>query len=314
MTERTRFMATIIPGVLLWGAHCFAQPLLTPHGVHWPLMVVAFGAMVIVPLGLEVLRRHQVAVIEVPSALLIGAWFFMVFTNLHERQYAAPAPWFYPLPWLVVTLWMAWQAAAAFLRGVRTLARAVMLSGPAMLAVGGAWYFADRMGLEPFGFDFLIVRLTAAHFHFAGFALPIAAGLVLRHNPGRLSKWAAIGVMAGVPLVATGITLTRKGVRVELECCLALLFSAGTVMIGATQAGLAWGARDQSMFSRVMIFISGTSLVAGMVLAILYALRPWFPLPSLHLPRMWAWHGSIQAFGFALCGLIGWLAWKPRAA
>jgi len=307
-------MATIFPGVLLWGAHCFVQDSLVPFGVSWPLMVVAFGAMVIVPLGLEVLRRQSVAVIEVPPAVLIGAWFFMMFTNLHERQYAAPAPWFYPLPWLLVTLWIAWQAAAAFWRGPRTMERAVLLSGPVMLALGGAWYFADRMGLEPLGFDFLIVRLTAAHFHFAGFALPITAGLVFRHNAGWLTKWAAIGVMAGVPLVATGITLTRMGVRVEVECCLALLFSACTLMTGATQARLAWNARDQSMFSRVMIFISGTSLVAGMVLAILYALRPWFPLPSLHLPRMWAWHGSIQAFGFALCGLIGWLAWKPRAA
>jgi hypothetical protein len=47
-------------------------------------------------------------------------------------------------------------------------------------------------------------------------------------------------------------------------------------------------------------------LCVATVFALLYALRLWIPLPRLHIPRMWAIHGSIQVFGFALCGLIGW--------
>lgn len=311
MKESRRFRVTLLPGVLLWLVHCMAQSSLSPYGVDWPLLIVALGAMVIVPLGLEVLHRQKVAVIEVRPVLLTGAWLFMVAGVILEQRSSTAAPWFYALPWLLVTLWIAWQTVLALGRGPRNAERAVMLSGPVMLAVGGAWYFADRTGMEPLGFDFLIVRLTAAHFHFAGFALPIAAGLVLRHAPGRLMKVAAWGVVAGVPMVAAGITLTRMGARVEVECVLALLFSLCALMIGIGQAMLASRERKQAVAARAFLFVSGVCLTAGMALAMLYALRPWCPLPSLHLPRMWAWHGSIQAFGFALCGLIGWLRWRP---
>lgn len=277
-----------------------------PYDAMWPLVVVTSCAMFIVPLQLEVLRRHDMR-IQVHTLVFIAAWVGMTLNAWHVQH------WLTALPWLLVTLWIAWQAAVQMWRGPRTLARMVALSGPVMLAVGGAWYFADRAGLEPLGFDFLIVRLTAAHFHFAGFVLPIAAGLVLRYGPGRILKWAAIGVVAGMPLVATGITLTRMGGRVEVECVLALVFSGCALTIGIAQAVLAWKARTQSGMTRALLFISGASLTAGMVLAILYALRPWVALPSLHLPRMWAWHGSIQAFGFALCGMMGWLGWRRES-
>ena len=269
----------------------------------WPLLVVGFGSMFIVPLALEAMRRHG-ADIKVPTLVFMVAWLGITISALSRH-------WLPALPWLLVTLWIAWQAVVQFVRGPKTLARAVMLSGPAMLAVGGAWFFADRAGLEPFGFDFLTVRLTAAHFHFAGFLLPITAGLVLRQWPCRVVKVAAIGAVAGVPLVATGITLTRVGMRVEMECVLALLFAVCALAIGISQAVLAVRLEAQSIVTRALLFLSGGSLSAGMVLAILYALRPWVSLPALHLPAMWAWHGSIQAFGFALCNMAGWLGWRP---
>ena len=277
-----------------------------PFAATWPVLVVSFGAMFIVPLALEVLRRQEMP-IQVPTMVFMAAWIGMAWSGVMEKH------WLPALPWLLVTLWIAWQAAVQMWRGPRTLARMVALSGPVMLAVGGAWYYADRAGLEPLGFDFLIVLLTAAHFHFAGFVLPVAAGLVLRYWPGGILKWAAIGVVAGMPMVATGITLTRMGGRVEVECVLALAFAVCALSIGLAQAVLAWQARTQSAMTRALLFISGASLTAGMLLAILYALRPWVPLPSLHLPRMWAWHGSIQAFGFALCGMMGWLGWHRES-
>jgi hypothetical protein len=303
MRPDTAYHGPILAGMPLF-VYLAAGLMHPAYSVHWPLLIVGFGAMFVVPLGLEVLRRGGMG-IKVPTLAFIAAWAAMGFSAWHGDS------WLLPLPWLLVALWIAWQAVAALMRGPRSVERVVMLSGPVMLAVGGAWYFADRTGMEPFGFDFLIVRLTAAHFHFAGFALPIAAGLVLRHAPGQLMRVAAIGVVAGMPMVATGITLTRMGARVEVECGLALLFSVCVLGIGAGQAALAWKQRTQPLAARALLFVSGVCLTAGMILAILYALRPWFPLTSLHLPRMWAWHGSIQAFGFALCGMIGWLRWRP---
>ena len=51
---------------------------------------------------------------------------------------------------------------------------------------------------------------------------------------------------------------------------------------------------------------SAFSLLVGMMLALLYALRIWLPLPWLHIPWMWAVHGSVQVFGFTVGGLVGW--------
>jgi hypothetical protein len=50
------------------------------------------------------------------------------------------------------------------------------------------------------------VLLTAIHFHYAGFALPLLTGLAGRALGGRIARIASLGVIAGVPLVAFGIT------------------------------------------------------------------------------------------------------------
>ncbi|MEZ4934569.1 MAG: YndJ family transporter [Saprospiraceae bacterium] len=52
----------------------------------------------------------------------------------------------------------------------------------AYLSVGGLWAVADRMGWRPLDYDPEIVFLTVAHFHYAGFVLPIVAGFVVRET------------------------------------------------------------------------------------------------------------------------------------
>lgn len=288
----------------------------SPLDIDWPLLMTAFGAMVLVPLGLEVLRREAVTnwtLIPGLTAWLFAAWVLMaVFLRGPKNSYTPHASGI----WLVVTVMIALMASHEFLNDRKSLARRVMLSGPIMLAIGGAWYAADRNVMRPFGFDFLIVRLTAAHFHFAGFVLPIATGLLLHHwpNPARWLRVSSIGVIAGVPLVATGITLTRMGAAVEWECTFAAGFALCALVTGLAQVALAWQSRAQNAATRMMLAFSGLSLAAGMALALLYALRPWLPLPWLHLPRMWAWHGSINVFGFALPGMIAWLLWRRSPA
>ena len=60
----------------------------------------------------------------------------------------------------------------------------LLLAGLVYLAVGGVWTVIARAGLRPLGFPDLIVLLTAVHFHYAGFALPVLAGLVARASGG----------------------------------------------------------------------------------------------------------------------------------
>ena len=43
-----------------------------------------------------------------------------------------------------------------------------------------------------------------------------------------------------------------------------------------------------------------------MLLALGFGLRQFMPTLALPMPQMWAVHGSLNAFGFGLLGLLGW--------
>jgi hypothetical protein len=63
----------------------------------------------------------------------------------------------------------------------------------------------------------------------------------------------------------------------------------------------------------MLIFSSGC-VVAGMVLAASWALGE-FPLQAfVELGRMERVHGTLNAIGFGICGLIGWMHTSRRSA
>src|SRR5258705_449888 len=84
--------------------------------------------------------------------------------------------------------------------GVRPVRELCLDAGLVFLLVGGLWATASRAAMRPLGFDDTVVLLTANHFHYAGFIVPIVAGLAGRRLPGRLGDLTALGVIAGVPL------------------------------------------------------------------------------------------------------------------
>ncbi len=65
---------------------------------------------------------------------------------------------------------------------------------------------AERGGHSIFGFDLDILELTVPHFHYAGFAAVLIAGLVSRATAGTgaLSTVAALSVPVGTGLVLVG--------------------------------------------------------------------------------------------------------------
>jgi len=59
-------------------------------------------------------------------------------------------------------------------------------------------------GYHLFGFEPGVLALAVAHFHFAGFAAALIAGLQSRLTPGRAADAAALTVPAGTVLVLLG--------------------------------------------------------------------------------------------------------------
>ncbi|MFJ8706365.1 YndJ family protein [Streptomyces anulatus] len=187
-------------------------------------------------------------------------------------------------------------------RAVRDLdpAGIALLTALATPAVAATALVAERSGHELFGFDLGILALTVPHFHFAGFAAALIAGLVCRVSDGPAGRFAALSVPLGTLLVLVGYFI---GDWAELAGALVLTAGMWTVGLLTWRMGLADG-RDRT--TRLLLLASATVLVATMLLALSWALGEATGLPHPTLTWMAATHGLGNALGFALCSLLAW--------
>jgi hypothetical protein len=176
------------------------------------------------------------------------------------------------------------------------------------LAVGGAWLVASRLGMRPMGIQEPIGLLTAVHFHFAGFATATIAAATLQaaeQNRGE-RKWLRrlCYLVAGMPfLVAAGFVISPM-----LKMGAAIVFSASV-------AGLAIfvrtnGRRAKNGTARILLQIAAGAIFAGMVLSGAYAVADFAGSEALTIPQMARTHGILNAVGFCLTGLLGWIVEK----
>ncbi|MBL9129568.1 MAG: YndJ family transporter, partial [Verrucomicrobiaceae bacterium] len=116
-----------------------------------------------------------------------------------------------------------------------------------------------------------------------------------------------VAILAGVPLVALGITCTHFGVLrfVEPFGVTVLVLGALGVAVSQIRRGIA---KQGGWLVRAGFVVSGASLLAAMLLAMGFGLRHLFPNLALTMPQMWMIHGTLNAFGFGLCGLLAWRA------
>ncbi|WP_438482333.1 YndJ family transporter [Oleiharenicola lentus] len=281
------------------------------RGAYWSAAILLLAAFVLVPLVIALVRDFSsdawpekllalAATLQLPAAVLL-----MVSSAQKPGVTAA----LLAAPWIGVT------ALLALAGGLRIIARGwhshweqCRDTGLVFIAVGGAWTLADRLGMHPLGFGSDIVQLTAVHFHFAGLVLPVVAGCVWRetHFP-RVTAVAGWGVLAGVPLVAVGITATQLNWGHALELLAGLVLGLSGMVVAILQIKLAQENR-WPLAARVLWVIAGFSLFFGMTLALLYSARTFvMPLPWLNIPWMRALHGTANALGFAQCAALGWV-------
>jgi hypothetical protein len=147
--------------------------------------------------------------------------------------------------------------------------------------------------------------LTAIHFHFAGFVLPLLAGWSTAAIPGRRGERTCIGVLLGVPTVAIGITSTHLGGPPLVEAVAACGLSLSGISTAELQAVAAWKSCG-SRLGRGPLLASSVTRTATMVLSIFYGLRSFQYCQWLDIPWMRAWHGTGKALGACLLGVTGW--------
>ncbi|MFI5860189.1 YndJ family protein [Streptomyces sp. NPDC051546] len=216
-------------------------------------------------------------------------------------------------------------AARAVVPAVRAAAPAVRGApgggpGPAQVAVltalvapsvAGTALVAERAGHRLFGFDLDILALTVPHFHFAGFAAALVAGLVCRARAdGALARWAAYSVPAGTALVLLGYFIDDWA---ELVGAVTLTGGMWAVAL-LTWRDLRPGAGARDRVTGALLGCSAVVLVATMLLALWWALGEASGIVHPTLTWMAATHGLGNALGFGLCSLLAWRRLTAAAA
>jgi hypothetical protein len=213
--------------------------------------------------------------------------------------------------WLLVCALMAVSGAAELGRalwagaggGARVI-RVVMGIARLDLFVGGAWLVASRWGLRPMGIQEPIGLLTAVHFHFAGFASAMIAASTLRFAERREElpwlKYLAL-VVATLPIVvAAGFVISPW-----MKMSAAVLFSVSVAVLAIVLR--ACGRNAENSTARVLLQAAAGAVLMGMMFSGAYAVADYLGKDSLTIPRMASTHGVLNAVGFCLCGLLGWL-------
>ncbi len=172
------------------------------------------------------------------------------------------------------------------------------------LAVGGAWLVASRLGMRPMGIQEPIGLLTAVHFHYAGFATATIAAATLRFAERRGERrWLRrlVLLVAGLPyVVAAGFVISPA-----LKMGAAILFSASVAVLAIFVRQCGMQVEDRT--ARVLLQAAAGAVFVGMLFSSAYAVADFAGSDVLTIPQMARVHGLLNAMGFCLLGLLGWV-------
>ncbi|SEQ81487.1 YndJ-like protein [Natrinema salaciae] len=277
-----------------------------------PALYVCLAALVLVPLGLGLVAvprevaiattAYRAAVFgQLPAALALA-----IALATPRGSIGGIALTF---PWLGVT-------GAIALCGVGRLASRSGGPIPELAIDAGLLYVpvaATFLVLHAAGISLrfapILVLLTGVHFHYAGFALPLVVGLTGRRLTdgdgrfpatitGRVTAVVTPVVVGGIGLIAVGITFSPL-----LEVVAVAAFTAGVV--GFATCTLRGVVPAVPRLPGLLFAVAALSLCWTMALAFAFAFGSLSGTPPLvSIPEMIRWHGSVNAFGFALPSLV----------
>jgi hypothetical protein len=282
------FSVSAIAGGALWGLVAIGL-LPIPRSEFIELLFLT-APLVVVPLGLSLARPARSAAVFQPMGAVAAVTSFALPIG--------PEAGIVALAWLASTAVPAFAAVARMARRPRRPIHDLAIDVAQLnLAAGAAALAVARAGFNPLGFPYLLILLFAVHFHFAGFAAPLLAGLAGRAMPDRkLLRAAIVGVMTGPPIVAFGFAFAPV-----VELAGAALLTASVAITGLHMMG-----QVRPRAAGLLILVSALSAISGMIPAVLYAWGEFAGAAIFDIPRMARWHGITLAFGFAFCGLLGW--------
>lgn len=267
------FSPVILVGAVIWTV-VFIVDLWSPHLLDLLHAVLMSVFLVWAPLTFDLLARAGCWSSQLArSAIWIGLC--QVTTTWIERP--SYAIWV-TIPWLALMS----TAVAASLQRQRPLATATAIFG----LVGAMWWTGSQLAVPIFGFPLTMVKLTAVHFHVAGFIT-----MALMITTKRFPTSAIWTYVITVGAMAAAISLHTK-----LEPFPAVVLAFLLAWFGIAQARMFKGRSS-------MVWVSSGCLWLALVIAMGYAYGQWSPDSSISWLTVARSHGLLQVFGFCGFGL-----------
>ena len=213
---------------------------------------------------------------------------------------------FFAVVWFIYTLGLALYAVLRLVKtNIHRTEEMSVMAGFVYLAGGGVWFFAYVLQIPVMDFSPLIVLLTAVHFHYSAFLIPIFNGLlgrIIRENRV-LYRWSTVIILISPILIAMGITFSKT-----LDVIAVALYLAGLYV----NAYLVFKAPFVTKTGSILIRGSSAVLMITIAFSLIYSFGVFRGEATFTISQMIWIHGAVNAFGVILPALAGWRIENPR--
>ncbi|MDE0639496.1 YndJ family protein [Bacillus sp. CNPSo 3703] len=209
------------------------------------------------------------------------------------------------LGWLFFTMILALFGFTRLLkRGAHPL-HELMIDGACMyIALGGLWFWLYIADIQVMTFSPMIVLLTAIHFHYSAFFIPIFYGLLGRQRKKETTLYKVGGwvILLSPVMIAVGISYSRLFDTFSVILYVIALYLYGILCMKTS---------FRSTVAKGFVVFSSIMLMGTIVLSFLYSAGMLLHVTYISMDQMIWFHGSINASLVILPGLIGWLIERP---
>jgi hypothetical protein len=291
---------TILMGFIVWLALVFFWHPSVKHD-DWARLLVFLAVLVFVPIGFSLLNDLFKKLDWVLKFAPIAAIPLIIAFHLPPSVKTAVLT----IPWVLISI-IVFFKSVEHLRLKPFVSEMTFTAAQMFLPVGAFSALFDRLGWQPLGFDAAIILLTAIHFHYAGFIFTLLCGLLAHDTPSVTNRLTCWLVIVSVPITAMGITIAQVYHNYIVEAVSAVTVAVAGYLCAFGHMQLAFKNKTSAKVIRLLWLIVSISLFFTMTLAILYAIRPCFPLDFINIPMMRSLHGTANAFGVAGAGVLSW--------
>lgn len=204
------------------------------------------------------------------------------------------------LGWLLFTFLLALYGLLLILEKKEKIEEIAIGAGLIYFFIGGIWY-----ALYQFQINFLLVdptvsALSSVHFHFSSAIVPVFIGMLGRIFVKKSWYNWLVGIdIVGPILIAIGIVFSKP-----LEIIGVSIFACN-IIIYSTYLLLKVRKSSKRNSGNVFLTLSSLAFYCIIVISICYPIvKKYFSLTVLDMVPI---YGSLHAFGFVLCGLLGWI-------